>query len=98
MTSQNATVLPSGWSPSSVISYITLAIGVVVILSSRLLPSQSGGVHNLGGIPILAAWAFFTKRYDFLWKHFNSEKKYFQFRVLQVCDTSSLFARNQLLL
>lgn len=63
---------------------MALAIGVLVMLASYLLPSQlKGGIHNLGGIPILAAWDFYTKRYDFLRKHFDSGKKYFQFHILQ---------------
>lgn len=83
-------LLPS----SGTISFMALAIGVLVMLASHLLalPSQSkGGIHNLGGIPILAAWGFYTKWYDFLWKHFNSGKKYFQFHILQVFNMLVFF-------
>lgn len=71
-----------GSSQSAVI--LALAISVVITLAIRLSPSSSkGGVYDLGGIPILAAWPFFTKRYDFLRNHFASGKRYFQFHVLQ---------------
>lgn len=71
-------------SSSGTISFVALAIGVLMVLASHLLSSQSkGGIHNLTGIPILAAWDFYTKRYDFLRKHFDSGKKYFQFHILQ---------------
>jgi hypothetical protein len=82
MATPNPTVL----SPTqSAVFFTTLAIGVLMSLATLFRPSKTkAGVHDLGGIPIFTAWTFFTKRYDFLWKHFNSGKKYFQFRVLQV--------------
>lgn len=84
----------SSWASSGTISFVALAIGVLVMLASYLLPSQSkGGIHNLGGIPILAAWDFYTKRYDFLRKHFDSGKKYFQFHILQVFNMLAFFPR-----
>lgn len=72
-----------GTSRSAVI--LALAVSVIITLAIRLSPSSSkGGVYDLGGIPILTAWPFFTKRYDFLRKHFASGKRYFQFHVVQV--------------
>ena len=81
-------VLTLQWRPAQSAVFFTtatLAAGVVMTLATFLRPSKlKASVHDLGGIPVLTAWTFFTKRYDFLWKHFNSGKKYFQFRVLQV--------------
>jgi len=86
MATPNPTVLTPGWPPTdSVVFLTTLAVGVLMTLATLFRPSKSkAGVHDLGGIPIFTAWTFFTKRYDFLQKHFKSGKKYFQFRVLQV--------------
>ena len=85
MATPDPTVLTPEWPPTqSAVFFTALAIGVLMTLAS-LRPSKSkAGVHDLGGIPVFTAWTFFTKRYDFLWKHFHSGKKYFQFRVLQV--------------
>lgn len=84
MATSIPTVLTPEWPPTQSAIFFTLAVGVVMTLATLLRPSKSkAGVHNLGGIPVFTAWTFFTKRYDFLRKHFNSGKKYFQFRVLQ---------------
>ena len=88
MATSNSTVLTSEWPPTQSAVFFTaaaLAVGILMTVATLLHPSKSkAGVHDLGGIPVFTAWTFFTKRYDFLWKHFNSGKKYFQFRVLQV--------------
>jgi len=85
MASPNLTVLTPEWPPTQSAVFFTALAIVLITLATLLRPSKSkAGVHDLGGIPVLTAWTFFTKRYDFLRKHFNSGKKYFQFRVLQV--------------
>ena len=86
MATPNLTVLTLGWPPTHRAVFLSaLAIGVLTTLATLLRSSKSkAGVHDHGGIPVFTAWTFFTKRYDFLQKHFNSGKKYFQFRVLQV--------------
>ncbi|KAJ7168194.1 cytochrome P450 [Mycena crocata] len=41
-------------------------------------------MYDLGGCPILSAWLFFTKRYDFMFDTFKrTGEKMFRFRVLQ---------------
>ena len=58
-----------------------LAIGVYYLLS----PKDKSSIRRLGGFPIVTAWAFFSRRYDFLWKHFkSSDTPHFKFQVLQV--------------
>ena len=65
----------------------SLALAILAVVVYRLLsPSQKGSIRTIGGIPILTAWTFFSKRYDFLWKNFRSiPDPHFRFQVLQVC-------------
>ncbi|PPQ98483.1 hypothetical protein CVT26_013884 [Gymnopilus dilepis] len=59
---------------------VILAIGVYYLLS----PKDKSSIRRLGGFPIVTAWAFFSRRYDFLWKHFkSSDTPHFKFQVLQ---------------
>lgn len=55
-------------------------------LSFYLLRTTSDGkLYDLGGVPILTAWSFFSKRYDFIRMNFKrSGGLPFRFRVLQV--------------
>ena len=85
MATPKSTVLTSGWPLTHSAVFLTaLAIGVVMIMTLATLLRPKAGDHDLDGIPVFTAWTFFAKRYDFLRKHFNSGKKYFWFRVLQV--------------
>jgi len=54
---------------------------------------SSDKVNDLGGIPIISAWQFFTRRYDFIRQQFRkSGRKHFRFKVLQVSNkNNSLF-------
>ena len=63
-----------------------LAALVLPIFSFYLLRTTSDGkLYELGGVPILTAWTFFSKRYDFMRGNFNlSGGLPFRFRVLQV--------------
>ncbi|PPQ80150.1 hypothetical protein CVT26_011784 [Gymnopilus dilepis] len=63
----------------------SLALAILAVVVYRLLsPSQKGSIRTIGGIPILTAWTFFSKRYDFLWKNFRSiPDPHFRFQVLQ---------------
>ena len=50
-----------------------------------LRTTSDGKLYDLGGLPILSAWPFFSVRYDFMRKNFNLSKGLpFRFRVLQV--------------
>ncbi|KIM37023.1 hypothetical protein M413DRAFT_31186 [Hebeloma cylindrosporum] len=73
---------PSQWSVDS--SPITaLVAGLAVVLTSAffLRLSKSDKVYDLGGIPVLTAWNFFKKRFDFFQAHFKkSNGKMFRFR------------------
>ena len=54
---------------------------------SFLRPRSTGkeNVYDLRGIPIITAWTFFTKRYDFFREKFKeSGGRAFRFKVLQV--------------
>jgi len=64
-----------------------LATLILTIFSFYLLRTTSDGkLYDLGGIPILTAWTFFSKRYDFMRDNFKlSGGLPFRFRVLQVC-------------
>ena len=57
----------------------------VALMSAFLLRSTKGNkIHDLGGIPVLTAWDFFNKRFDFLQGHLKkSGGMMFRFRVLQ---------------
>ncbi len=48
-------------------------------------PSSKGSIRTLGGFPVLTAWTFFTRRYDFLWDNFGKNAApHFKFNVLHV--------------
>jgi sterol 14-demethylase len=77
--------LHSPWMPSPIVlGVVLLALGT---LYTYFFPSQSEArkIHQLGGISIINAWTFFTKRYDFLRSNFNKTgHALFSFKVLQV--------------
>lgn len=77
---------PSEWGIETHISTIAIAtLGVILGSVYVLRTKQDGNVYDLGGIPIVTAWTFFTKRWDFLRGHFaNTGGKMFRFRVMQV--------------
>ena len=48
-------------------------------------PRRKGSIRTLGGFPVLTAWTFFTRRYDFLWDNFKKNPSpHFKFNVLHV--------------
>jgi len=62
-------------------------VGIVVplLLFFSLRSTSNGKVYDLGGIPVLTAWTFFSKRFDFIQSNFKkSGGTIFRFRVLQV--------------
>ncbi|KDR74009.1 hypothetical protein GALMADRAFT_71675 [Galerina marginata CBS 339.88] len=63
----------------------SLALAILAFAVYRLVtPSERGSIRRLGGLPIVTAWTFFSKRYDFLWSNFrNSSDPHFKFQVLQ---------------
>lgn len=78
---------PSEWSNDVRVSAAIVALSVILFSVVLLRPSFDGKVYDLGGIPVLTVWSFFTKRYDFIREHFkNSGGKTFRFKVLQVRD------------
>ncbi|KAF9557039.1 cytochrome P450 [Agrocybe pediades] len=76
---------PSKWASEIPGSMGILATLLVAISSFLMLRSTSDGkVYDLGGLPVLSAWTFFTRRYDFIREKFReSGGKAFRFRVLQ---------------
>ena len=77
---------PSEWGIETHIRTIAIAtLGVILGSAYVLRTKKDGNVYDLGGIPIVTAWTFFTKRWDFLRGHFaNTGGKMFRFRVMQV--------------
>ncbi|KAF9482295.1 cytochrome P450 [Pholiota conissans] len=71
---------------SEVIIYASsaiLALGAY-LLYVALSTSANGSIKKLGGFPVLTAWTFFTRRYDFIWDNFSkSSDPHFKFQVLQ---------------
>ena len=66
------------------ISYLGIGLLATLFLYQSLAPRhEKGGIRKLGGLPLATAWAFFTKRYDFIWANFGSDP-HFKFKVLQV--------------
>ncbi|KAJ7784926.1 cytochrome P450 [Mycena maculata] len=76
------------------------AVGVMsasyLYFNRPALKSRDKEIHELGGVPLLNAWAFFTRRYDFLRETFQrTGETLFRFRVLQhrVVASSGVEAR-----
>ena len=67
-------------------SYLGIGLLTTLFLYRYLIPKdEKGAIRKLGGFPIITAWAFFTKRYDFIWANFGSDPSpHFKFNVLQV--------------
>lgn len=69
---------------SAAICLTAIGIFSVSYLYSKHPPSETG-IQQLGGIWLLHAWPFFTRRYDFMRDGFHrTGQKFFQFRILQV--------------
>jgi hypothetical protein len=88
---------PSQWNTNPpAMSSIVAGLAVVLMSAFFLRSTKSDKIHDLGGIPVLTAWNFFKKRYNFLQGHLKkSGGMMFRFRVLQA---SSKFLRPSRLL
>ena len=80
---------PFQWKASSSTSLTAIFIALSIAILSVVFRSYSSSdnkSHNLGGVWHLAtAWAFFSKRYDFLRENFKKTgSKMFCFHLLQV--------------
>ncbi|PPR02168.1 hypothetical protein CVT24_011356 [Panaeolus cyanescens] len=65
------------------VSPFIVAVLVGAVAYRCLTPKAQNKIHSLGGIPVITAWKFFSKRYDFLWEHFNRiSEPMFTFKVL----------------
>jgi sterol 14-demethylase len=70
---------------SAAIILTTVGIFSASYLYSKHPPPSEIEIHQLGGIWLLHAWPFFTRRYDFVRDGFHrTSQKLFQFRILQV--------------
>lgn len=76
---------PSEWHAKSLSTTIVFGTLGIVLCSFFLLRTRTNGkIYDLGGIPLVIAWTFFTKRWDFIRGHFaNTGGKMYRFRVLQ---------------
>ncbi|KAJ7043161.1 cytochrome P450 [Mycena alexandri] len=73
-------------SPTIIILLFSFCFIVFGFLSARSKSrdKDSAKMYHLGGYPMLSAWLFFTKRYDFMCGTFKrTGQKMFRFRVLQ---------------
>ncbi|KAJ7262357.1 cytochrome P450 [Mycena rebaudengoi] len=81
---------------SAAIILTTVGIFSASYLYSKHPPPSEIEIHQLGGIWLLHAWPFFTRRYDFVRDGFHrTSQKLFQFRILQhrVIASSGVDAR-----
>jgi sterol 14-demethylase len=76
---------PSQWNMNPPPLPAIVAGLAVVLMSAFFLRSTKGDkIHDVGGIPVLTAWGFFKRRFDFLQRHFKKTGgMMFRFRVLQ---------------
>jgi sterol 14-demethylase len=93
MVAENATfsplvrflLAPSQWDTNPPQIPAIVAGLAVVLMSAFFLRSTKGDkIYDVGGIPVLTAWGFFKRRFDFLQRHFEKTGgMMFRFRVLQ---------------
>jgi len=76
---------PSEWGIETQITTVAV-LGITVGTIFFLRPNfKDENIHDLGGFPLINAWSFFTKRWNFICRHFkNTGGKMFRFRVIQV--------------
>lgn len=86
LTSFSQQIRDSSWPPATQAALaLFLGAGLSLLLSNIVSKRGQGKIRDLGGISIVTAWTFFTKRYDFLRHNFKTKGyKMFQFYVLQV--------------
>ena len=76
-----------GFDVLSIFLYLGIVLLITMILYQYLIPNveKKGAIRKLGGFPVVTAWTFFTKRYDFIWANFgNDPSPHFKFNVLHV--------------
>lgn len=96
--SSNATAAFAAWQQQDNFALKAVATGAAVSVLSSILysllqgPSRKGGIPDLGGVSILTAWPFFSRRFDFLRANFKKiGEPFFRFKVLQVIADHLLF-------
>lgn len=68
---------------------LVVGVGLSLLWLNNASKRSQGKIHDLGGISIMTAWTFFTKRYDFLRHNFKTKGfQMFQFHVLQVSTST----------
>jgi hypothetical protein len=79
----------SQWNTNSPLIPAIVAGLAVALMSAFFFRSIKGDrIHDLGGLPVLTAWDFFKKRFDFLQGHLQKSRgMMFRFRVLQASST-----------
>lgn len=83
VTFTNVLAQPSQWGVNNT-SLTTIFIAIAIVIVSAVFRSSSDDkIHNLGGFYLVTAWAFFSKRYDFMQEHFK-KTKIFRFNLLRV--------------
>lgn len=91
-TFANVLAQPSQWEVSTTsltALFIVLSIAIISALSKS---SPDDKIYNLGGFHLVTAWAFFSKRYDFLQEHFKKTGlRMFCFNILQVSSYTFTF-------
>lgn len=76
----------SQWNTNSLAIPAIVAGFAVVLMSTFILRStKKDKIHDLGGIPVLTAWNFFKRRFDFIQGNLKKTgRMMFRFRVLEV--------------
>lgn len=98
ITSQNMPfndTVVAGWTAVPQSSYaLSAAIFLALVLYLAILYSKKDtNPHELGGLSILTAWSFFSRRFDFLRNNFTmTGQDAFSFKVLQV-GSLAMFGR-----
>src|SRR3954468_4871092 len=76
---------PLGWPWEAIVSSISLCLVAFLVSNCLVRSPPDAGVYDIGGLPIVTAWPFFTKRFDFLQRHFKKTGgKMFKFKILRV--------------
>jgi len=77
----------TGWTvvPHSSYSLYAVTMLLALVLYLAIPSSKDTNTHELGGLSILTAWSFFSRRFDFLRYNFAlTGQDAFSFKVLQV--------------
>jgi fermentation-respiration switch protein FrsA (DUF1100 family) len=86
-SSSSTQLLAEQWTSSNVATAASVTVAALA-LAAYFYPSSSRDpktIDHVGRVPLVTAWSFFSKRYDFLMTSFRETgSNIFKFNVLQV--------------